>query len=112
SVVLKLSLARSRGLLAIAEGCAERRTSAVGRTSLTCAKPQRIAGNVRQLARVTWAFGAAGQPRMISLGRIIRSPLALPAQDRGTDCARMRLQRYRDTAIIPGQGARFASAEG
>jgi hypothetical protein len=41
-------------------------------------KPQRIAGKLRQLARVTWASGAGGLPRMISVGRISILRKAIP----------------------------------
>jgi hypothetical protein len=51
-------------------GRRERRISAVGNISRTWPKPQRIAGKVRQLARVTCASGAGGLPRMMSIGFI------------------------------------------
>ena len=64
SGAVKPSFASSRGALGIGVGRAERRISAVGSTSRVWVKPQRIAGKLRQLARVTWASGAGGLPRM------------------------------------------------
>jgi hypothetical protein len=75
---VKPSFDSSRGALRIGVECAERRTSAVGSTSRVWVKPQRIAGKLRQLARVTWASGAGGLPRMISVGRISILRKAIP----------------------------------
>jgi len=58
-------------------------------------KPQRIAGKLRQLARVTWASGAGGLPRMISVGRMSILREASPRDGVGTVSEKTAPGRYR-----------------